>query len=453
MASVSLDPRAWLRALCAALALLCWASVATAHPMPESLVWIDTTPDGMNLTAQLPLNRLEFAFGKTLTDRPRQILARYGDALSAYLLVHVGARSQGKGWQVLRPRLQVVGSAGAEELQATFVMRAPAGADARAPDLLYDVITHEVRTHRVQVFLRNDWRSGFVARTPLLLGELDHGHTALFVPLGQETMGASILSLFAGGVEHIAAGTDHLLFLLMLLLVAPLAAQGRRWCAARSPMQTVKHTLLVVTAFTIGHTLTLVLGSTGLVVAPEQAVEVAVALTIAVAAIHAWRPLFAHAEAAMALGFGLVHGMAFSRSLSGAGLTAWQHAQALLSFNLGIESMQLAALAIVLPPLLILSAGQPRWYARMRSLLAALAGAMACAWVAQRTGLVDLDQAAWLGDGGMVPAVLVGLLWVAALGYLLLGHLLRVKLARKAVKPGKSLQKRKHPLPPSKYIV
>jgi len=441
VASVPVDPRAWLRRLGAALALLWWATVAAAHPMPESLLWVDTTPDGMNLTAQLPLNRLEFSFGKTLTDRPQQVVSRYGEALSAYLLAHVGARSHGKGWQVLRPRLQVVGTPGAEELQATFAMRAPAGVDARAPELLYDVITHEVRTHRVQLFLRNDWRSGFVAQAPLLVGELNHGHNVLFIPLGQESPGSSIASLLAAGVEHIAEGTDHLLFLLMLLLVAPLAARGRHWSATRPFRETLKHTTFVITAFTIGHTVTLVLGSTGLVVAPEQAVEVAVALTIAVAAIHTWRPLFAHAETSMALGFGLIHGMAFSSSLSGAGLTAWQHAQALLAFNLGIESMQLIALAIVLPPLLVLSTALPLWYARIRQLLAALGAAMSFAWVAQRTGLVDLGDPAWLGDGGTVPLLLAALLWLGTLAYLVY-----VKLLRTSVKPPASLQKRHSPL-------
>ena len=55
-----------------------WAMSALAHPMPESLVWIDTMPGGMQLTAQLPLNRLEFAFGKPLTEEPETVLARHG---------------------------------------------------------------------------------------------------------------------------------------------------------------------------------------------------------------------------------------------------------------------------------------------------------------------------------------------------------------------------------------
>jgi hypothetical protein len=404
-----------LAKLGAALALLWWAALASAPPMPESVVWIDTAPDGMRLTAQLPLNRLEFAFGKPLTDDPRTVVARHGDALAAYLLQHVGAKSGDLGWQVLRPRLTVVGSRGSEELQASFILRAPAGADPRAPDLLYDVITHEVHTHRVQVFLRNDWNSGFVARTPFLVGELDHDRNALSIVLDTERAGGGFASLVQGGLAHIAEGTDHLLFLLLLLLVAPLAAGERRWGKPRALRDTLKHTTFVITAFTLGHTVTLVLGSTGVIAPPERAVEITVALTIGLAAVHSWRPLFAQAETWMALCFGLIHGMAFSTSLSGAGLTPWQHAQALFAFNLGIEAMQLTVLVVVLPPLLVLCTLRGTWYGNVRRMVAGLAGLMACAWVAQRAELADLGDPTWLADGGTVPLLLVGGLWLGAL--------------------------------------
>jgi hypothetical protein len=55
--------------------------------------------------------------------------------------------------------------------------------------------------------------------------------------------------------------------------------------------------------------------------------------------------------------------MAFSSSLSGAGLTPRQRGQALFAFNLGIEAMQLIVLAVVLPPLLALDTAQSAWYA------------------------------------------------------------------------------------------
>jgi hypothetical protein len=385
------------------LAGLLWlcASTCGAHPMPESLVWIDTTATGLQVTAQLPLSRLGFAFGQNAFGQ-QTILARDGDALSAYLLQHVGVRSGATSWQVLRPRLAITGSGATAELEAVFNVIAPHGAAPGHPELVYDAITHEVRTHRVLVFLRNDWAGGFAGQAPLLLGELRYGHTT--VPITLATSGsASVVRLFVEGVEHIAEGTDHLVFLLMLVLAAPLVARG----------DALRHLAGVITAFTAGHTLTLVAGSAGWIAVPAPAVEVAVAATIALAALHAWRPLFARAETWMALAFGTVHGMAFSSSLSGAGLTPWQHAQALLAFNLGIETMQLLAVALVLLPLLALGHARPAWLALLRRVLAAAAGALALVWMAQRLPAAGVDFS-------LSPLPVVMVLWLvflAALAY------------------------------------
>lgn len=401
----------------AIIGLLCafWAAFAAAHPMPESRVWIDTTPAGLRLTLQLPLNRLEYGFGQPLADISGTLLAQHGEALSRYLLQHVGARSGDTAWQAHPPQLEVVGNDASAELQAVLELRAPPGADTRSLTLRYDAITHEVRTHQVLVFLRNDWAAGHVGEAPLLLGELHHGLDTLQVRLGGERSGASIVQLLKAGAVHIATGTDHLLFLLLLVVVAPLAARHGRWETVREGRPAVRQIAIVVSAFTLGHSITLALGSLGWVSPPARLVEVAVAASIAIAALHALRPLRANGEIAMALGFGLVHGFAFSGSLSGAGLSAWQHAVALLAFNLGIEAMQIAVLLIALPPLLVLSRTNAGWYARLRRAVAAGAGGLATAWIAERLGLgafavvPGADDAAWL-----IPLAAV-VFWAVAL--------------------------------------
>lgn len=391
--------------LCAAaglaLALLVASSAVSAHPVPESQVWIDTTPAGLRLTVLLPLNRLELAFGAPLAQAPEAVLSLHGEALTQHLLQHLGVRGdeQSPGWTVRRPVLTVQGSGAGAELCAVIEAQAPAGTDPRRAVLFYDLITHEVRTHRALVFLRNDWAAGFASAAPLLLGELRHGQARLAIPLEPPQPGAAWRRLAGAGMRHIAEGTDHLLFLLMLLLVAPLTAQGGRWQLARGTRQALAQLAKVVTAFTLGHSLTLALGSSAVLQLPVQAVEVAVALSIAVAALHALRPLFADAELVMALLFGLIHGLAFSASLSGAGLTIWQHVQALLAFNLGIEAMQLMLVALVVAPLLLLQRASAGGYRRLRQGAALLGLALALLWAAERAGL--------MGDSGppMVSAV------------------------------------------------
>lgn len=403
----------------ALIGLLCaiWSAWVAGHPMPESQVWIDTTPAGLRLTLQLPLNRLEFAFDKPLADSPQTVLAQHGEELSRYLLLHVGVRSDNVGWQVLRPQLKVSGSDSTAELQAVFEVHAPKSVSTStrpSPTLLYDAITHEVRTHRAQVFLRNDWAGGFAGEAPLLLGELRYGQASVAIPLQQPSTGASLLRLSQGGALHIAEGTDHLLFLLMLLIVAPLQARASRWFSVRPIGSALRHVALVVTVFTVGHSLTLVLGSIGLLSLPSQPVEIAVAASITIAAVHAFRPLFAAGEVAMALGFGLIHGFAFSASLSGAGLTAWQHAQALLAFNLGIEAMQLAVVIAAMPALLILSRTSFVLYTALRRLASVSAAILSAIWLFERVSGNPIELISW-GNGAAFVLFVLGVLWLTAL--------------------------------------
>ena len=406
--------RQWLRALTLIVMAGGGAGSATAHPMPESRLLIDTHADGITLTLQLPLNRLEFAYRQPLSDAPELVLARHADGLSAYLLQHVGARSDNVGWQALRPHLAVSGSGATAELEAVLELRAPAGSDTRHFTLLYDAVTHEVRTHRGLVYLRNDWASGHVAQPPRLLGQVDAQRNAVDVELEASRAGAGFLSLFVHGAGHIAAGTDHLLFLLTLLLVAPLTPAGRRWGAPRPAGQALRQLAGVVTAFTIGHSITLALGSTGLVTLPTALVETAVAASILVAAAHALRPLLRQGELAMAGGFGLLHGLAFATSLSSAGLTPRQHALALLAFNLGIEAMQLLVVACAAPPLLVLAGQTPRAYAALRTVAALGAAAAAAALIGERLGLGPAGAGDWLEAAAVAGPPLGALLWLAA---------------------------------------
>jgi hypothetical protein len=187
---------------------------------------------------------------------------------------------------------------------------------------------------------------------------------------------------FRLGIHHIAEGTDHLLFLLVLLLPAPLLASAARWSRRNSIRASLLHILGIVTAFTLGHSITLALSGFGFVTLPSRPVEVLIAASILISAIHALRPLFPGREAAIAAFFGLVHGLAFASALNALGFSGWYRVVSLLGFNLGIESMQLAVVASVLPSLLLLS--RTRTYSAVR-IAGALFGTFASlAWIAER---------------------------------------------------------------------
>ena len=128
--------------------------------------------------------------------------------------------------------------------------------------------------------------------------------------------GAGFSSLYRLGVRHIADGTDHLLFLLTLLLPAPLLVCGTRWGGVANTRNSALRILKIVTAFTIGHSVTLALAALGFVHVPSRPVEVLIAVSILVSAIHALRPLFPGREAGLAAFFGLIHGLAFAATLA-----------------------------------------------------------------------------------------------------------------------------------------
>src|SRR5271167_32520 len=189
-------------------------------------------------------------------------------------------------------------------------------------------------------------------------------------------------SLFRLGMRHIAEGTDHLLFLLALLLPAPLLALGSRWTGFAGARHSLLQILRVVTAFTIGHSITLALAALGLVRVPSRPIEVLIALSILLSAVHALRPLFPGREARIAAFFGLIHGLAFAATLEELGLGRWERVAGILAFNLGIETMQLIVVAAIMPSLVLFS--RMKLYSVVRIGGALYAGFASLGWIAER---------------------------------------------------------------------
>jgi len=115
---------------------------------------------------------------------------------------------------------------------------------------------------------------------------------------------------------------------------------------------------------------------------PEKPIEVLIALSILVSAVHAIRPLFPEREHYVAALFGLVHGLAFAGSLTGFNYDSLALILAVLGFNLGIEAMQLAIVTAVLPSLLLMRATPMYRYFRIGAAL--MTGALAIAWALER---------------------------------------------------------------------
>lgn len=182
-----------------------------------------------------------------------------------------------------------------------------------------------------------------------------HGQPVAVLDAGRPTAavtGASEPGEVAGrffglGVEHIWTGYDHVLFLLGLLLAAP----------------SLRAMLLIVTGFTVAHSITLSAAALGLVSLPASLVEPAIAASIAYVGIeNFWRPA-PKRRVVITFLLGLVHGFGFAGMLAELGLPRDALALALVAFNGGVEIGQAVIVAVTLPILLWMRRF-PWWEAR-----------------------------------------------------------------------------------------
>lgn len=154
------------------------------------------------------------------------------------------------------------------------------------------------------------------------------------------------------GVWHIWIGIDHIVFLLSLLVLAPLQSSRQpvvHWHAATIARPVVLDVLAVVTAFTVAHSITLGLTITGWLTPPANLVEPAIALSVVLAALNNLLGFSALKRWRLAFVFGLIHGFGFASVLLDLGLPASALLAALGGFNIGVEIGQLAIVAVFLP--------------------------------------------------------------------------------------------------------
>ncbi|AHG88643.1 hypothetical protein J421_1106 [Gemmatirosa kalamazoonensis] len=206
------------------------------------------------------------------------------------------------------------------------------------------------------------------------------------------------LSFLSLGVRHILGGVDHLLFVLCLVL----------------PLGRIRPLVGVVTAFTAAHSVTLAASALGL--APDalwfpRLVELLVAASIVYMACENALGTRLDRRWAVAFGFGLVHGFAFSFALRESMQFAGSHLPtALLAFNAGVELGQLAAIAVAVPLLALLFRRVPR---RGGVILgSALVGHTAWHWMLDRWSALREYRFTW---PALDRAFVAGTMRVAAL--------------------------------------
>jgi hydrogenase/urease accessory protein HupE len=183
-----------------------------------------------------------------------------------------------------------------------------------------------------------------------------------------EVTQANVPTFLVHGIQHIASGVDHLLFVFGLMLIV----------SNRSML------LKAVAAFTLAHSLTLTLAMVANVSLPSSPVEALIASSIFILGLEIVRAqrggtsLTIRYPWAVAFFFGLFHGMGFASGLTDLGFAQHDLFVALLLFNVGVEIGQLAFIALVLViarALASLRIGQPAVLTRVSAYVVGIAGA------------------------------------------------------------------------------
>lgn len=184
----------------------------------------------------------------------------------------------------------------------------------------------------------------------------------------------SFLSYLRLGIEHILGGFDHLLFLAALLVVC----------------RSLRGFLVIITCFTLAHSLTLGLAALDILTISPAVVEPLIAASIVYVAVEnlVRRGQEPKGRGWLTLTFGLIHGFGFAGALKATGLgrDMMSVALPLFSFNLGVELGQLLVAAVCLPLWWQLRKLKPvdRYGAIA---ISAVVGAMGIYWLLERTVL------------------------------------------------------------------
>jgi hydrogenase/urease accessory protein HupE len=334
------------------------AGPAAAHPVPFS--FLDLHYEGGRLDGTLTVHLTDIAHELKVADpaslqrmapgqvqRAQRLLAARMSLRTAQPLVidwtGVTLVDNGEAWRL--------------------AFRAP-GASGGALHLATDLFAYDPN-HQTFVNLYED---GSLRRQWIVSGE--SGEQTYY--RGTAAGALEVLKVFVpSGAWHILIGPDHLLFLFALLLLG-----GGFWAMVR-----------IVTAFTLGHSITLSLAVLGVITPPAWLVEPAIALSIVVVGADNLLQAKNHGRdvrAWVAGAFGLIHGFGFASVLAEFGLPREALGWSLAGFNIGVELGQLAFVVPAVWVLHVVRTCRPQWTSKIvifGSLVVIAAGSY---WFAER---------------------------------------------------------------------
>jgi hydrogenase/urease accessory protein HupE len=342
------------------LAVLAFAPAVFAHPVPFS--YLDVQLQGSSVNVSLVIHSFDLAHDLQVTPVERvlepSVVAEREAAIRAMLGPRLELSADGRvltpEWgstEILRDRQSV-------RLRFRYATGSPAGAVA-----INTVMFPYDPNHQTFV----NMYEGDTLTSQMIL-DAKHPHLEYFAG-SRQGVAAVVKKFVPSGVHHILIGPDHLLFLVGLLLLGG----------------TMRQLLLVVTSFTVAHSITLSLAALNIVTPPARLIEPAIALSIVyVGADNILAKGGRDVRGWIAFTFGFIHGFGFANVLREMELPTRALGWSLFSFNIGVEIGQMLVVVLVASAIAALKS-RSEWAGRhlafAGSLVVIVAGAF---WFVQR---------------------------------------------------------------------
>jgi hypothetical protein len=316
--------------------LLAWASEAAparAHGLSTSYTEITVTPTRLVVACLIGLEEIVTHFPPGARAGGRTVPADLDGAMTAafgFVREHLTVSIDGSAVALERGAHRAYPSATYVRLELGLPLRNPPARLALTADAAYFARfgAQHVNLIKVTSSTSQIQQAALTADRP----------GASFV-VGYGSLLAQCAAFTRLGLRHIFLGFDHIVFLFALLVIG-----GRLG-------QLVK----IVTAFTIGHSVTLIVAALQLVTVPARMVEGGIALTIAYVAFDNFFAAGTAHRWVLTFCFGLVHGFGFAAALGEMHLPASGLIPTLLAFNAGVEIGQVAIAAVLFPATLWLA--------------------------------------------------------------------------------------------------
>ena len=312
------------------LAAVLRAAPAAAHPVPFS--YLDLRLESGRIDAAIVVHVLDVAHDLHL-DPAALLDPTFADARADAIAALIGGRltitADGRALPAAWARPEVLVDRQSIRLHATLPLDRGAGLVGIAGVLFpYDP------AHKTFVNVHD---AGAISQAIL-----DAGRTTFeYFPGSPQGVFAVVRKFVPAGVHHILIGPDHILFLVALLLLGG----------------TMRRLALIVTGFTIAHSVTLTLAALDIFTPPAHLIEPAIALSIVyVGADNLLMRKGRDLRAWIAFAFGFIHGFGFANVLRDMDLPARALGWSLFSFNVGVELGQLLIVAAAAAALALLRA-------------------------------------------------------------------------------------------------